>query len=528
MVANSFLNIILFFSISLYSQQEIYLEFNPKINEQYEYVTQFYGKEGYNEMTSKTTSHLTFFKEGSGYKVLREYTKAEFTKDNELIFFLNMQIDSTENYPLHVLKSLLTQKNNYSYFDLNGSLKKVKTNFLDKHKYLRPSRKAFLNELINNLNINISNFFTNKTFKTNETFYIDNGDSTFFNQASKLKGKLIAIIENKAIFSLNTEFYTAIRNREREITGKKINKIDVILVINKDDGMPLNMKMIFENDNVSQLITQYAKGETNIELKNYYGINNASIEDVNRSVDVPKYYIKPNKDSIKLEYEKNIFASKVQANVSLAEINPFRADASRRCVSMTIDIASSKKNTLIKIKNIRAFDTNNNLIISSVIDTDFTLFNYKESIRYPLGNEWCELPISYFEIDTELSANYGTPETVSITNENALNNGIITMKDNELEIEPFLSYYIFYDEEKNEVPIKRMTINSFSSNFKNEIPYLKNKLSPKDIFLFAGLLGKQNNQSLQVFFDREISAIEKYIVENEVKLSRTIKVPVNR
>lgn len=525
MIKNFIFTCISLFTIFTYSQQTIRLDFKPKLNTNYEYITQFFVNNNNHNLSSNASASLNFQKKKDGYKVLQEFTNVEFSKRNKLFFFLNQKIDSTKNYKIHILQKFLTQKNNFFHIDNKGNLvKNIHYPFLEKNNYLRPRDKELLKEYTKNLNFNILNFFSQKTFKVNEPFVIRASEAFFLNNINQLTGKLIAVIENKAIFKLQTEFYTPIRNRRREITGKELNKIDAVLVINKLDGMPLQMRMLFHNKNTTQLISQHLKGQPHIQIKNFTSITNSSNN--HTTIKTPKYYKKPNKDSLKIAYKKFFFNSKPTIEKALKNINPFKINSRRNCVKLSIDISSHKKSILVDIKKIKAYDAFKKLLFEQDISTEFQLIDYEHPIDIPLGYELCDLPISYFEIDSELSAIYGDVKEIPITLKNSLKHDILNWSSKEVEMKN-MGFYSFYNANNKEIPVSNIKLNNFSSNIKEKIPFLKTDFSAKNYFLFTNLLTRDNSKSYQLYFNDEVKYINKIKLKNKMKISRSIKLSVD-
>ncbi len=517
------------FTISVCCQQKISIDFKPKLDTNYEYITQFFINDGYNKLSSNASTTLNFHKKNNGYKVLQEFTNVEFSKKNKLFFYLNQQVDSTENYKIHILQKFLTQKNNFFYLDTKGNLvKNIKYTFLENNNYLRPRDKKLLKEYTDNLNFNVLNFFSGKTFKINDPFVINASETPFLNNTNKLTGQLIAVIENKAIFKLQTEFYTPIRNRRREITGKELNQIDAVLVINKLDGMPLQMRMLFHNKNTTQLISQHLKGQPYIQIKNFTGITNNRIN--HTTIEIPKYYKTPNKDSLKTAYKKFFFNSKTTAKNALKNANPFKINIRRKCVNLSIDIASSKTPISIKVKNIKGYSISDKLLVEQNLDTDFTLIDYEHPIEFPLGYKFCELPIAYFKVDTEFSGAYGDIKTIPITQDNTSKNNIVQWNSNikEIELKYMGGFYSFYNANKKEIPVSKIKLNNFSSNIKEKIPFLKTDFLTKNYFLFTNLLNNEDSRSYQLYFNDQVKYIDKITFKEEVKISRSIKLPIKR
>ena len=517
---------ILIFSISLFSQEKIRLDFKPKVNTNYEYITQFLVNDNYNKLNSNASATLTFHKKKSGYKVLQEFTNVEISKKNKLFFHLKQPVDSLKNYRIYALQKFLTRKNNFLHIDNEGnSVENAKYTFLENNHSLRPRDKKLLKEYVDNLNFNTLNFFTGKTFKINELFTIDLPKNSFLNNINKLTGQLIAIIDNKAVFKLQTEFYTPIRNRNREIIDKNLNQVDIVLVINELDGMPLQMRVLFLYENSTQLITQDLKGQPHLQINNYSNIMDHKI---NKDFFVPQYYKTPNKDSLKLAYSKLLFNSKKTMKSTINNVNPFKIDIGRKCVNLTIDIASSKIPIPVKVKKIKAYSASDKLLIEQNLNTDFMLINYEHPITYSLGYEFCKLPIAYFKIDAEFSGAYGNPKIISITKENALKNGIIKWNSDELEIKNAGNFYSFYDSNKRELPVLKTKLNNYSSLLKEQIPALKEKFIVKNHFLFTNLLKERTLESFQFYFNKEIKYIDKITYKEIVKISRTFKLPVQK
>lgn len=510
---------ILFFTIAVFSQKTR-INFKPNLNKKYEYFTQVYTKESYKNFNSTTSTNLTFYKNKNGYKVLQEYTNAEISERNNLIFFLNQKIDSFSNYRIYSLQKFLTRKDLFFHIDNNGNtLKNDYLNFFENSNLSRRDKK-FLKEYTNNLNINTFNFFSNKVFETGKPFVINVSENNFLNKINSLNGQLISSINNKAIFKLETQFYTPIRNRKREIVDKKLNEIDIILTINKTDGMPLQMRIIFKNDDSSIMVSQYLKGEPNVDIKNFSHILRAKND--TQVINVPTYYKTLNKDSLNNEYKSSVFASKTSLENELKNLQPFKIETRRDCIKLSIDINKpSKKGTLIQLKKLRAYNTAKQLVFEQDLKSDFFLTNYKHELVIPIGYKLCKLPISYFEVDTKLSGSYGLKEK-EVSKKNANENGILAWNANSIEMKN-LNFFFFYNANNKQIlPKEELNMNFFSSEIKKLIPFLQNKPEVKNRILFTGLIKDcKRIESYQLYFNEKVDHMKVFTYTDEIEINKT-------
>ncbi len=513
------------FQLIIYCQETIQINFKPAIKKKYEYTTQFLNKTSRTTLQSETTVALTFSEENNGYKVFQEFKDVQVIERDKLLFSLDTKTDSLENYRLHALKKFLTKKN--IFFNVNKQGVLQEQNILDFFKdspYLRKRDKTFFEEYIRNLNFNRFNFWSKKEFTVGETFTIPIPENSPLRQAKNFKVQLIKVLGHKAIFKFDTEFYTAVRNRNREIVGKTKNNIHAVLVMNTLDGTPLQMRMLFKNDDNLQLVTQHLKGEQSIGIARFQHIRGL----VDKTITVPEYYKKPNSDSLKSILKKYAFATKNDLEKAVQNINPFTVDVSRYCARLGINIAASKKSILVHVKHIKAFDISGNIVYQNDVDSDFELIDYEHPIDYPLSYKLCDMPVAYFTVDAEFFAYHGGVDEILITKENAIEEGVFNWIPKEVEVDQ-INCYTFFNEEKNEMKVDRIELNYFSSTFKEKIP-LENR--NKDIgelhFLFTNLIDKKKLESFQVYFNTPVTAINKLKYRNKTSVTRTFKLPVKR
>ena len=513
---------ITFFSFSAFSQEEIEIKFQPKINQKYVYETQFYIDNDFDKMKSEATSELTFYPTDNGFKVHQEFKEAEFINKNKLTFSLNQEVDSAKSYRLYYLKKMLSRKDIISHLDKNGNFIKNETDFFIKSPYISERRMAIIKEYINNLNVNTVNFFNNRTFVLNEEFIIDTKKSALFNLAPKVEGKLIAIENNKAIFRLYTEFYTPIRNRQREIVDKEKNFLDVVLAVTMDDGMPLSMRMVYENNSVKQFVSQQIKGSPKPNLSKYLNNRlNADFEKSSFELNMPLTILEPNIDTLNLRVIKENFKSKTDAQIYLKSLNPFSLDAYRNCLGIDVDISSSKKPVFLSINKIIAYHNNNIVYSRNFINNKLVLFDFREPIVFPIHSQLCDFSIDYIEIEVELNSGYGSVKKRKIQKEDK--EGIIAWKTNTIETKAQLYNKIFYDADGQIVPISKIELNTFSSDIKDRIPYLKENYFKRDNFLYDGVFGDVKNDSEVYYFEKPIEYITVFEAENTITVNKTIK-----
>ncbi|WP_120187598.1 hypothetical protein [Tenacibaculum lutimaris] len=511
------LKIILLYTVIGVAQRKVQIDFSPKLNKKYEYSTHTHSKVSSQKITTKIKNTILFSKEKESYKVLQEFTDVQLIEGDDLLFFLNQPADSVRDYKTYSLKKFLTEKKLSFKLDNNGNI--IQNNndtFFEETPFLKRREKKFFKEFLNNSSLNTFNYFSGKTFTVGESFTIKTINQYHFDKNQSVQAKLLAVVDNKAIFKLYSEPYTLAENE-----NKDSNEMVGIFVINTKDGMPLQMRLFLKNHSLILRL----KGEPEVDVvqlrKSHLSSGDYEI------TKVPELLKKTNRDSLITFYSKILFDSKKTAKTTLQNLQPLSLNYTKNCIQLNLNTYTNSAPVFIKIKNIRAYNSSKELILEQNVHLDFNLTNYEDSSikELPIGYELCKLPISFLEVDIELLAPYGDTQIISLTRKNSKKYDIVQWNDKDIQTRNFGDFHMFYDEHKNIVPIKKIIVKGYSSS----LPFLKDTKEREMLLLYYNLLDNSvDNRGFHLYFDKEIKYIDKIAPKGEFKVSKTIKLSVKQ
>ena len=511
------LKITLLFTVIGVAQQKVHIDFSPKLNKKYEYSTHTHSKIPHQKITTKIKNTILFSKEEESYTMLQQFTDVQLIERDNLLFFLNQPADSVKDYKAYSLKKFLTEKKLSFKLDNNGNI--IQSNngtFFEDTPFLKRREKKFFKEFLNNASLNTFNYFSGKTFTVGEPFTIKAMNQHHFDKNQSIQAKLLAVIGNKAVFKFHSEPYPLAENENKD-SGEMVG----IFVINTKDGMPLQMRLFSKNHSLILRL----KGEPEVDIvqlrKSHLSSGDYEI------TKVPELFKNPNRDSLITFYSKILFDSKKTAKTTLQNLQPLSLNYTKNCIQLNLDTYTNSAPVLIKIKNIRTYNSSKELIFEQNVHFDFTLTNYEDSSikKLPIGYQLCKVPFSFLEVDIELLAPYGDTQIISLSHKNSKKHDIVQWNDKDIQTKNFGDFHMFYDEYKNIVPISKIIVKGYSSS----LPFLKDTKERKMLLLYYNLLDNSvDNRGFHLYFDKNIKFIDKIAPKGEFKVSKTIKLSINQ
>jgi len=511
------LKITLLFTVIGVAQQKVHIDFSPKLNKKYEYSTHTHSKLPSQKITTKIKNTILFSKKKEGYTMLQEFTDVQLIEGDNLLFFLNQPADSVKDYKAYSLKKFLTEKKLSFKLDSNGNI--IQSNngtFFEDTPFLKRREKKFFKEFLNNASLNTFNYFSGKTFTVGEPFTIKAINQHNFDKNQSVQAKLLGVVGKKAIFKFSSKPYIHPKNE-----SKGSNEIIGIFVINTKDGMPLQMRLFSKNHSLILRL----KGEPKVDVVQLRK-SHLSSEDY-EITEIPELFKKPNRDSLVTFYSKILFDSKKTTKTTLQNLQPLSLNYTKNCIQLNLNTYTDSAPVLIKIKNIRAYNSSKELIFEQNVHLDFNLTNYEDSSikKLPIGYQLCNVPLSFLEADIELLAPYGDTQIISLNRKNYKKNDIVQWNDKNIQTKNFGDFHMFYDEHKNMVPISKIIVKGYSSS----LPFLKDTKEREMLLLYYHLLDNSvDNRGFHLYFNKNIKYIDKIAPKGEFKISKTIKLSVKK
>ena len=502
-----------------FSQKKIKISFNPELNKEYRYKTKSLVKIDRENMLLHNTMSTIFSKEKKNYRNKSNIEVFEVFNDSELVFSLQKKLNRDSNRRQFLLMDFLENEKFEVVYDKDG-------NIIETWDTSRITNDR-LAELLKNFNQTIDPFYLNKEFIVGEEFKISNTKITS-DQKQSLTGKLIAIKDHKAIFKLSSTFYTAIRDRRRNITGKRKNNFEGIITVGLTSGIPHQYKFIFDNEGTSVIASSALENESFTQPEMY---NRLSFYYEERKDDTA--YLNPifkSEDSLKTILKKELFKTKEAAISKMNTANFLFLNRSshnyKRChvISANLSLPKGESSFGFTLKNIKIYGENNALVLTQKTDSiRHGLRSFEDDFQYIIPiSKYCDLKINHIEMETTLEGYYGDLKNIEITKKNEKRIGVYQLNKNEIEINNFYPFYIFKDIDGNLLPIESNKLHPFSQATRKK--YNLTDLTAKEIFLYSNILENNKDGFNTLHFKEDVFKIYKITTDQNVKINKTFKI----
>jgi len=508
----------------------IKISFNPDINKPYEYKTETISKidEGFNTQNAgvRGSYSTTFKKEGTDFLATDIFSQLEISSGSKMIFSLNLcQAPRSRQ---QVLKE---------YFETTPLVRRINkegtqiegwdTSFILYHPNLRGYDKERILQVVKQLNNPTRTFYIDKTIKVGTTFFTqDIVSATQLNVAPKslkIESTLVDIRGHQAIFTYKSSFYLPIRNRKKEIIGKKEVTIDGMTIIDSISGMPVEGRMILRVGESYAITTFVKKGEKMIRPYICNAISN----------DYGKYYdmAPPSEDQKEKSFSEVVIATKEKAEEKLHTLTPFlhlTKSSHRGCGHIVAELSQFKYPIAIQPNFIKGLDENNETLFYQKVEEDFTavLYDYEWDDLLPLSASYCDMPLSKAIYNCRLSIDYGVVKESYLKNEyDTLDNkksitNILDWRAERITVSDRRAEY--YDENDERIYPIRIRDNYLPTdqNMIYNIP--AEDITATDCFLFMNTFTapEDNRKSITLEFNKEVTKVVMYKAAGTVDVEK--------
>ncbi|WP_324026335.1 hypothetical protein QSV08_02640 [Maribacter sp. BPC-D8] len=512
----------------IFSQKKIIIEFTPELNKEYKYKTKSLIKINNDAILMHNICKTSFIKEKNIYKTRSEFETFEVINRDELLFSLQKELNKESNNGELFFTDFLKNENFNTVYDEKGNIIEAwSINSINHNEYLAEDEKEIITKLFENFNQGVDPFYLNKEFIVGEEFKINNS-VIISNLNSNTIGKLAYIKDNKAIFKIKANYYTAIRDRNRNIIEKKANNFEAVLSLNITSGILHQFKFIFESGDTNIVFSSALDGDTFTEPSAYKRIR-YFYKDKGSNV-----YLNPeliSEDSLRIMLAKKHFKTKESAiskikNSEFLSINRNDLGYHKNCFSVVsnLNLLELDSNMFVTYNKLKAYNKNNELLLSQNLGAfQHDLINHQYDKEISISYDYCNLKtIDYIEIDATIKGYYGAIKEVEISDENSKEYGVNRINKNEIEISNSTNFHLFKNRHNNNLlSIKSIKTTPFSRAIKEE--YNLKDLTLNDVFLYSNVLENNKDGFSTFYFEEDVYKIVILVEDQKVEINKTFK-----